>query len=95
MNTLTKRSSTPRAFVIAAFSLLVIFIGIIFAVRTDAASTHPSPGERLITIHDRGIERSLLTDATTLRKAFKEASIELDPNDRVEPDLDGSLVASH
>ena len=95
MNSLTTRSSTPRAFVIAAFSLLLILIGIIFAVRTDAASTRPSLGERLITIHDRGNERSVLTHATTLRVAFSEASIELDPNDRVEPGLDGPLVASH
>lgn len=95
MNSLTKRSSTPRAFVIAAFSLLVVLIGIIFTVRTDAASTLPSPGERLITIHDRNSERSILTHATTLRDAFNEASIELDPNDRVEPGLDAPLVASH
>lgn len=95
MNSLTTRSSTPRAFVIAAFSLLVIFIVIIFAVRTDAASSHPSAGERLVTIHDRGIERSILTHSTTLRAAFKEASIELDPNDRVEPGIDAPLVASH
>ncbi|MDN5274902.1 MAG: exported protein of unknown function [Candidatus Saccharibacteria bacterium] len=95
MNSLTKRSSTPRAFVIAAFSLLVVFIVIIFAVRTDAASTRPSGGERLITIHDRGTERSVLTHSTTLRAAFSEASIELDPNDRVEPGIDAPLVASH
>jgi uncharacterized protein YabE (DUF348 family) len=95
MNSLTKRSSTPRAFVIAAFSLLVIFIVIIFAVRTDAASTRPPVGERLITIHDRGNERSVLTHSTTLRAVFKEALIELDPNDRVEPGIDASLVASH
>jgi len=85
----------PRIVVIAVLSLLVIFMGIIFAVRTDAASTRPSLGERLITIHDRGAERSILTHATTLREAFNEASIELDPNDRVEPGLDAPLVASH
>jgi resuscitation-promoting factor RpfB len=95
MNSLTIRSSTPRAFVIAAFSLLVVFIAIIFAVQTNAASSQPMAGERLITIHDRGLERSILTHATTLRAAFDEASIELDPNDRVEPGIDAPLVASH
>lgn len=95
MNSLAIRSSISRALIIAAFTLLVVFIGIIFAVQTDAATTRPAAGERLITIHDRNHERSLLTDATTLRAAFKEASIELDPNDRVEPSLDAQLVASH
>jgi uncharacterized protein YabE (DUF348 family) len=52
-------------------------------------------GERLITIHDRGRDRGLITSASTLRDVFKEASIEIDPNDTVEPGLDEQLVANN
>lgn len=95
MKSLVQRSSTMRPAVIAALSLAVFFACLVFASYTTAASSTLSVGQRLITIHDRGTERSIITHATTLRTAFEEASIQLDPNDRVEPGLDAPLVANN
>jgi len=62
--------------------------------RAQAESARAS-GERLITIHDRGDEKGIITTATTLRDAFKEADIVLDKNDIVEPGIDEELVANN
>jgi len=51
-------------------------------------------GERLIMIHDRGVEHGVITKAETLRDVFDETGVRLDKNDRVEPGLDEPLVAS-
>lgn len=57
------------------------------------AEQQASSSERLVTIFDRGAERTVLTRQTTLRAVLKEASIELDANDMVEPGLDEDLIA--
>ena len=95
MKSILRKSSTPYVVVIAAVCLVVLSLGTFFVSRAQAASTELSVGERLITVHDRGQERGLLTHATTLRQAFKEASIQIDPNDRVEPGMDDSLLANN
>lgn len=48
---------------------------------------------RLITVYDRGVESAFLTDAKTLAEALKNANIELDPRDTVEPSRDEELIA--
>ncbi|MBI3889477.1 DUF348 domain-containing protein [Candidatus Saccharibacteria bacterium] len=58
----------------------------------DSAST--AKNGRLITIHDRGEEKVILTKTHTLKEALEEAHINLDNNDRVEPKLSEQLVAS-
>lgn len=50
-------------------------------------------GEHLVTIHDRGKVRTILTKQTILRDALKEADYTLDANDLIEPGLDEELVA--
>ena len=89
--------SIVRRIVIACAAIVVLLSGIPFARVASAApsnDTHSvTSGQRLITIHDDGDEKSLLTDKTTLRAAFKDAKIHIDPNDRIEPGLDESLVA--
>lgn len=70
-------------------------IGVTLATHADAASNQPvAAGKHLITLHDNGQDRGILTSASTLRAAFKEANIAIDPNDLVEPGLDETLVAS-
>jgi uncharacterized protein YabE (DUF348 family) len=61
----------------------------VFAVSSDQAQ-----GERLLVIHDGTTEHGILTDASTIREAFKSADIPVDTNDLVEPGLDEPLVAS-
>lgn len=51
-------------------------------------------GERLFMIHDRGIERGIISDAPSLRQVLAEAHISLDQNDRVEPGLDDALATN-
>lgn len=51
-------------------------------------------GERLFMIHDRDVERGVISDASSLREVLKEAGISLDQNDRVEPGLDEELAAN-
>lgn len=49
---------------------------------------------RLITIHDRGSERVILTKAQNVRDALKDAGVSVVSEDEVEPNLDEQLVAT-
>lgn len=76
------------------FCTAVAMIGISLATHAEAASNQPVvAGKHLITLHDNGQDRGILTSAGTLRAALKEAKINVDPNDLVEPGLDETLVA--
>ena len=95
MKSILRKSTTPYGIIAAIACMMILFFGIIWVSQARADSPQLSAGERLITLHDRGQERGLLTHATTLREAFKEANIPVDPNDRVEPGLDEVLVANN
>lgn len=73
---------------------LAIGLGILAALLMPKAMA-VGEGERLVMIHDRGVDHGMITRADTLRDVFDEAGIKLDKNDRVEPGLDEPLVASH
>ena len=100
MRNLQKKSIISPAMlygvIIIASTLLVLVFGIFLAARAHADTNKVvASDERLITIHDNGQDRGILTKAKTLRDAFKEADIQTDPNDMIEPSLDETLVASH
>lgn len=95
MKSLLRRSTTPFGFILALCSLLVLSFGVVLASRVGATSVLPVAGQRLITIHDRGQNKGIITRATTLRDAFREANITIDSNDMVEPGLDEPLVANN
>ena len=79
---------------VVAFFLVVI-VGGIMTMRVHADNNQtPSEGERVITLYDRGLERSFVTSASTVGDALKEANIEIDARDRVEPSLSEPLVAN-
>ena len=87
----SKRVSFKHLFV--AFALIAAAL---FAVmRIPATYASAEAGERLITIHDRGEEKGLITKQTTLRAVFQEAHITLDKNDLVEPGLDQELIGNN
>lgn len=48
---------------------------------------------RLVTVHDRGEQKTFLSDADTVAEALREAGTALDTHDAVEPALDQKLVA--
>ena len=87
----SRRFTSFRMF-IAIISLGLVLFALAIMPRVQAA---PDEGERLITIHDRGIERGLITKHDTLREVFEEAGIALDRNDIVEPGLDEKLVTNY
>ena len=79
--------------VVALF--LVVIVGSTMTMRAYADNdTAQATGERLITLYDHGLERSFMTSASTVGDALKEADIEVDTRDRVEPALDQKLVAN-
>lgn len=89
-----KNLFTHRISIVAASSVLTFVLGLVLVQQVQAQSKMAS-GERLLSVHVEGTERGLLTRATTLREAFKEAHISVDPNDLVEPAIDAPLEASH
>jgi hypothetical protein len=54
----------------------------------------PARPPRLITFYDNGAERSVLTQASTVRGALRFAGITVDPHDTVDPSLDTNLTTS-
>lgn len=93
MKSLIRRSATPLGAIIAAFFLLVLCITFLIVSRVNATDGVAQSG-RLITIHDRGVEQVVLSEAATIGDAIKEAGIELDESDAIEPALSEKLVAS-
>jgi uncharacterized protein YabE (DUF348 family) len=61
------------------------------------ATVHASDGsrERLITIYDQGVEQSIVTRASTVQEALKQAEIAVESSDLVEPALSEKLVAEN
>lgn len=74
----------------------MLFGGLFFVNRALAEDTKPvtRAGERLVTIYDRGVERTIVTKARTVREALKLARLSVDERqDVVEPGLDSEIVA--
>ena len=76
--------------------ILMLFGGLFFVNRALAETAKPvaKAGERLVTIYDRGTERTIVTKARTVREALKLARLSVDERqDMVEPGLDSEMVA--
>jgi uncharacterized protein YabE (DUF348 family) len=99
MRNLTQKYPFRRQVISLLSFLLVFFFGAFLTSSVQAATTQPKPviraGEHLVTIHDSGKDKGILTKASTLREAFKASGIRIDPNDLVEPGLDEELVATN
>ena len=85
-----RKSTTFISVSLAILGLVAVFAA--NAVTQPAAALNE--GGRLISVHDRGKETVFLSQADTLADAFKEAGIEVDSHDAVEPGIDERLVAS-
>ena len=90
MKYISRRSTTIWSAAIAVAVLLSVAFYFVFQGRADAQS---GTGEHLITIHDRGTEKVLLSDAETIGDALKDADVTLDAHDAVEPSVDQKVVA--
>ena len=72
------------------FGWVVMIVCIVAWYGLTQALTVPLP-QRLVTIYDRGIKRSVLTQAQTVRSALRFAGISVDSHDNVDPSLDTKL----
>lgn len=95
MNSLIRKTATPfGTLVIAVFFLIIMAIISVSGV-THATINNGSDRGRLITIHDRGNEKIIVSQAATVGSVLKEANITLDSKDVVEPSVSEKLVASN
>jgi uncharacterized protein YabE (DUF348 family) len=95
MKKLLVRSTTRLHYSIVALILLsVVVFSLMLAWRVAADDGQLAADQRLVSVHDRGVERGIVTKAHTLREVFEEAYISIGANDLVEPGLDEQLVTS-
>lgn len=94
MKSILQKPKLPRGFIAVLVIFCVYILGITLASHANADSPEPVSGQRLITVYDQGQEHAFLTRAATLRRAFQDAGVRLDPNDLVEPGLDEQLVGA-
>mgnify|MGYP000451073630 CR=1 FL=1 len=74
---------------------MVLFVVSFFLMgHVSAANDDNAKNGRLITIHDRGQEKVILTHARTIRDALNESNIAVSSKDIVEPGLESTLVAT-
>lgn len=76
-----------------AVAVLMFVAGFMFLNRPVEAAEGRESG-RLLTIHDRGQEKVLLSNAATIGDALAEAGVTLDAHDAVEPAVTEKMVAS-
>ncbi len=74
-------------------ALLVVSTFVVIS-QVGAASNDDAHNGRLVTFHDRGAERVILTHARTVRDALSDAHISVVDEDMVEPSLGEPLVAT-
>jgi len=72
-----------------------MFIASCLVMRAMADDGSVPAGQHFISLHDRGVERGIITDASTVREALAKEQIAIGENDLVEPGLDEQLVATN
>lgn len=78
----------------AGIAIAIILFVCLFTVMHSRANAQSGTGGHLITIHDRGEQKVLLSDAATIGDALKDAGITLDSHDAVEPAATQQIVAT-
>ena len=90
----TKHYSKKITFVSGAILMLVGGLFFVNQALADATKPAAKAGEKLVTIYDRGAEKTIVTKARTIREALKLAKFSIDERqDIVEPSLDSEMVA--
>jgi uncharacterized protein YabE (DUF348 family) len=77
-----------------AAAVLLAFAALWSVQHVSAADT-ASGDQRLVTIHDRGVEQTIITRAETVAGALNQAGVTLDDADLVEPAASERLVANN
>ncbi len=81
-------------FKLVVASVLFAALSFFIVSRVHAAPSSAVSGGKLITVHDRGEERVILTRAHTVGGALRDGDISIYTSDIVEPRPDSELVAS-
>lgn len=88
------KKALAAAGLLVAFFVSMSLVNLVFASDTTG-EVETQAGEHLLSIHDEGVERVIVTDAKTISEALEAADIEVDPTkDVVEPALDTDMIAS-
>lgn len=87
-----KRNKSKTKYILLVL-IVVIVISTIAGIAYTLYGNGGSQG-RLVTFHDRGKDTVILTGATNVRDALKDAGIHVDPKDIVEPAIDSNLFAN-
>ena len=90
MRRIIRKSTTLWGVGVAVVSLLALMSFGMINSRADALDG----SGRLVTIHDRGQETVLLSDAETIGEALESAGVVLDQHDAVEPAVSEKMVAT-
>ena len=89
-----KHYSKKITFVSGAILMLVSGLFFVNQALADATKPAAKAGEKLVTIYDRGAEKTIVTKARTIREALKLAKFSIDERqDVVEPSLDSEMMA--
>lgn len=89
-----KHYSKKITFVSGAILMLVSGLFFVNQALADATKPAAKADEKLVTIYDRGSEKTIVTKARTIREALKLAKFSIDERqDVVEPSLDSEMVA--
>jgi uncharacterized protein YabE (DUF348 family) len=86
--------SKPTTIWGASIAIAVLLFVSSFVVMHSRVNAQSGSGGHLITIHDRGDQKVLLSDAATIGDALKDAGITLDSHDAVEPAVSQKIVAA-
>lgn len=91
---LTIRFFKDQRYKLLIASAVLVALSFVWVGRAYANDGDTARDGRLITFHDRGSERVILTHARSVYDALKAADITVAPEDIVEPGLDSQLVAT-
>ena len=94
MSNLIRKSVISFGALAAALVFIVIAVIISVSNVTKADDGKPTEKGRLVTIHDRSIEKVVVSQSDTIGDAIKEAGIVIGDNDIVEPAVTQKLIAS-
>lgn len=93
MKQLLRSSTISLSAVVAVFLCLLAFTVLVITSRANAQTEGQKDSGSVLTIHDRGIEKATITTAKTIGEALKNAGIELNDQDIVEPAVEQEIVA--
>lgn len=83
-----------RRFKLLFTAVLLLVLSFLWVNSVMAADKNTARNGRLITVHDRGSQKVILTNADTINDALRTANIPTTPEDTIEPALSTQLTAT-